>query len=895
MTSFFFPPPLLSFINISSMFTFCSTAQDDDSHKTIAEKIYHDITTLSSLEDQQQRLGPILKAALPVSRVDSVGDGLPELVTELLPYVGDGTKNFHALLMTAGGGRQQQRHAIVVTQASGSGKSRLAYEEGTQPTSLTVFVRVLKQGGQLTAPWKSLVSLIEPFTERQAVATLEERVFAAQQALSATRLLIACYVRWVALVLQNLPDDCDKTIKQQAALRCLRNGPGDSGVQKIFSFYCNELSSTLPAVGGYTTTLDRSKVDNFVSETDKMLRELLWENAVLVLWYDGAQGLQDEAPIFLSRESFLGARNEESPDLDEGEEGSTRDLLYGLTAAVAELLDGQRWRQALCGPFLELSDRIALDKFSNISDRVTTLHHASHITVRDMIGCLCHFFHIEPKDFSVELEKKLDALSGRPSWFFDKFWRAFFCGQLLERGWSKEVMKAIESKEELFGMMESACDQRHSEKHAMKLVKTAWKDKTEAHGALISPSRLHKELYFAIKMNNSKLTIKANGKSLLIKCGILALQPDADDDTLDLFQHEPLIAHAIKSHGDSIVKTHSVAEDPIFELLRLSHDDPSLSYTKSNKGSLFEMLVAWHFLRARLVGDDDVTLAAVLQPLLPQELALPTALSNYYVPMQRAHPFDTDGFEGLAEGGLLLTNVDTDAGADLAFFVRDRRDDSMVLVLIQAKARAQTSLVDCLRSATPAWQYTQKDQRKTLTTKGAAPAPFSGALQRKRAAFSKFAAEHAGAVSRAVRIAMSVNPYQVKTIQLCNDMNMIEEVGSSPVVLCCSSVKAFGELHDTLVSQSQPAVAGTNALVQHPSRDFAYFWSPFAVEAVGKAVANPGDLKNFRTLCSKFKKDVAHLFPPQHQRGLVAGLACLQLGRRPTGAHTVLAESVDEQ
>jgi hypothetical protein len=65
------------------------------------------------------------------------------------------------------------------------------------------------------------------------------------------------------------------------------------------------------------------------------------------------------------------------------------------------------------------------------------LHHASHITTGDMIDCLCHFFETSPEDFSSALKKKLALLSGRPSWFFDKFWRAFFGGHLLARGWSE--------------------------------------------------------------------------------------------------------------------------------------------------------------------------------------------------------------------------------------------------------------------------------------------------------------------------------------------------------------------------------------------------------------------------------------------------------------------------
>jgi hypothetical protein len=72
-------------------------------------------------------------------------------------------------------------------------------------------------------------------------------------------------------------------------------------------------------------------------------------------------------------------------DFSDGKADDAKDALYGLTAAMADLLDDYSWRQALCGPFLDLSDRIALDKYSNISKRLSKLHHASHICVSDMV------------------------------------------------------------------------------------------------------------------------------------------------------------------------------------------------------------------------------------------------------------------------------------------------------------------------------------------------------------------------------------------------------------------------------------------------------------------------------------------------------------------------------
>lgn len=132
------------------------------------------------------------------------------------------------------------------------------------------------------------------------------------------------------------------------------------------------------------------------------------------------------------------------------------------------------------------------------------------------------------------------------------------------------------------------------------MVKEAWESELEVRGELVSPSKLHKELYFAIKMSNGRLTIGKSGRSLLIKCGILAPERSGvGEHEIDLFQHEPLIARSIESHSNAIVQKSPLSKDPIFELLRSFQSDASLSYTNSNMGSLFEMLITWHISCAR--------------------------------------------------------------------------------------------------------------------------------------------------------------------------------------------------------------------------------------------------------------------------------------------------------
>ena len=89
---------------------------------------------LLSNDRERQRtlsnLGEYLRNALPVSTLDAQSNGSqPILADEFLPYVGD-CKDFFKTLKTDTMGNQQRPPVVAVLQASGSGKTRLAYEAG---------------------------------------------------------------------------------------------------------------------------------------------------------------------------------------------------------------------------------------------------------------------------------------------------------------------------------------------------------------------------------------------------------------------------------------------------------------------------------------------------------------------------------------------------------------------------------------------------------------------------------------------------------------------------------------------------------------------------------------------------------------------------------------------
>lgn len=130
-----------------------------------------------------------------------------------------------------------------------------------------------------------------------------------------------------------------------------------------------------------------------------------------------------------------------------------------------------------------------------------------------MVDCLCHYFHLDNLDFSKELRQKLNMLTGRPSWFYDKFWQSFYVS-ILSKRWYESELKDMD-KAQLFEMIETALNDGDSEQHADDLVRQAWDDKRETRSEAVSPSSLQMELYFAIKMNAGRVII-TSGRGTLI-------------------------------------------------------------------------------------------------------------------------------------------------------------------------------------------------------------------------------------------------------------------------------------------------------------------------------------------------------------------------------------------
>lgn len=111
------------------------------------------------LEQQRQAtgLGQLLRAPFPVSRLHAGLHGGPGLTVDLLRFVG-GRDAYEAALSATNTNQAQQRHVVSVVQASGSGKTRLAYP-GVEETRLTVLARVWKQTQAFAPAWAAYQAL----------------------------------------------------------------------------------------------------------------------------------------------------------------------------------------------------------------------------------------------------------------------------------------------------------------------------------------------------------------------------------------------------------------------------------------------------------------------------------------------------------------------------------------------------------------------------------------------------------------------------------------------------------------------------------------------------------------------------------------------------------------
>eukprot|EP00762_Andalucia_godoyi_P004789 ANDGO_07201.mRNA.1 hypothetical protein len=159
-------------------------------------------------------------------------------------------------------------------------------------------------------------------------------------------------------------------------------------------------------------------------------------------------------------------------------------------------------------------------------------------------------------------------------------------------------------------------------------------------------------------------------------------------------------------------------------------------FTTNVKGAVWELAFVWHILRLCIIRQKarcTLTLHTLFSPLCAANSVLSDALHQWEVMADEGldasslvasrNDDDDDDDEQLALFHSLLAcratatrrvmyNVDKDAGADVLFLATkiDNRQER-ILVSVPCKAGKRSSLRECLRSSSLAWQLTTEPQR----------------------------------------------------------------------------------------------------------------------------------------------------------------------------------------
>jgi hypothetical protein len=337
-----------------------------------------------------------------------------------------------------------------------------------------------------------------------------------------------------------------------------------------------------------------------------------------------------------------------------------------------------------------------------------------------------------------------------------------------------------------------------------QMAKQAWSDTAES-SARHSTHTLCRELYVVTKLHGGAVTLKGSVAAHdAIRLGLLALQPSAIPVAVQLHD-EPCIGAALEAYGDDIVRRGSLADDPVSQLHARALESGEVAgfeLTTSSKGTVLELAFAWHILRTVIRGGTgSASLWSVMAPFLSLTLvsdAVRERLQRCVVSAQRAWkpaapPGTGTNFSqllGADATDVVLFGIGTLCGADVAFSVLDEAlaaggadagGSSRILVLVQAKAQKDPSLVECLRAATPSWQYVNETER------GAALRGNWDRVKRRTTArqpYEALVAEVPDAFANAVRVALCVNEFRSESHAVCHAVNTDAACAQSPVVLC---------------------------------------------------------------------------------------------------------------
>ena len=719
----------------------------------------------------------------------------------------------------------QQRKVAVIAQASGSGKTKSAYDlalHEKRSTSLYTVVATIKGAGtDYLGPWSEAVAAVKRAEKNMRSEAAASGLRPAVDSETPMLVAMGCYLEWVYHVIAKLQEDaaCKSVSLSERELKlavfaATYNGSGSLALDALAKLRLRSYDDG---------ALDRGSAANYVHAWHAKLWSLLptgqcGKSPGIVLALDEAPALMEslkdvthkkthrpdppsptgvvdaatgDSESSPPRRSLRTNTSVEGASGQVGDEDTTlakqRNGLHALTEAVRTVIDKDGLEVCLVGTYYSMVDLFA-DKYSALRGRATYFHDPCMFTADDMWTLLGHYFADLPAKPPAKIHSLLQRYEGRPYHFCEP---ALFALSKTRKG---SVLDRIEHALEsawatvvtIFkGRLSNVVGHDIETRLGARSYETARDDRS-----------LFSDLYFALLFKDGVFKSKDEVMRRGVKEGILVWQPS--QESVDL-KREPALVAALEQLGaEKLAAGGGVIDRSILAADNLTDAEA--------KGVLLERAVAWGLLRQAILQDRPT--AAV--PALPLGLSLcagfelPKRLHGMVAKVTRAEaasaaePFrNLFDASGAPRTSVVVHRFPNAAGVDLAYWVVPETPDSRkkpALVLMQCKAGA-ASLGDAVRSVTPAWQFVEANQRAALSRKSAGvkvdadlAAKDANALARSSLARDAFWAlatspQFCDAFATAVRVVMPAGGAVPEAVAIANEVNETRCLQGQEIVL----------------------------------------------------------------------------------------------------------------
>jgi hypothetical protein len=667
----------------------------------------------------------------------------------------------------------QLRRAALVAQASGSGKTKSAYDlalKGEFTAVVSTVKSVQRRRSKVPGPAVDALSRMATAAGKKGAKVDGE-----------TPMLVAMgvYLEWASLVLRALPEaDAWPSSKDErlvrdskmAILAATFNGNASAGLAALAELrlkpYEDGLLTPQHAAAYYLrgiTNLHKhlpkpASVVLVIDEAPALMHKLEGLDLLKRDRDDDAKPVVGSATPAVTAVGAVSASLSEAttPSSEGGAAMESRSALHALTEAVRTILD-QPTAGGVCmvGTYFSLSDLFE-DRYSALRGRTTRYTDPCAFTTAEMTEALQHYFRDLKDKVPQEIVRGLHKFEGRPIHFCDTL-----LPKLLRRARGDDVDDVGVVGGVGWGTGICARWPYASTR--------AWKDavdllKSRLENALV-PSTKSSEKYLSAGTNASDVLSQllhaamlrggilrvhdAHAASRLVEEGILVWTRGQHEVNLSA---EPTLLEALRK-----LCLEKLEDTPVRDYVGDALVSSLVALGPTAKGSVLQEAGAWGLLRTSLLrarrstnsdggGGGGGSLAGLGLSLLgsvplPARLkGMVSGVQSVEVVVDSATPFRSlFDAEDRPRTGIVFIGWPNHARVDLAYWaVNDGSDGGAdpvlpvlpVLVLAQLKS-GDADLAGAVRAVTPAWQYVEEKQRAALA-RGSVGAPLTATHCRPR-------------------------------------------------------------------------------------------------------------------------------------------------------------------